>query len=227
LKKKQGTSSGKILKVDREHPSREDLSKTIQILREGGLVAFPTDTFYGLGADARNPIAVERLYQVKGREEAKPILVVVSDRERAIALATNVSKEARQLMERFWPGPLSLLLSARSDFPPALLGGGSKIGVRVPNHPTALALLREWGGPMTATSANPAGGNSPVTAEEVAESLGPKVDLILDAGPLPGGQPSTIVDATLRPPRLVRPGRIPFSLVMEALGLTLTDEHEW
>ena len=227
MKKKHYASSDKILKIDREHPSQEAIQKAVSTIREGGLVVFPTDTFYGLGADAQNKVAVERIYQVKGREAEKPILVVVSGIEGASALATEILPAARQLMERFWPGPLTLLLSARPNLPSVLLGGEDKIGVRIPNHPVALALLKEWSGPLTATSANPAGRESPLTAEEVAESLGGKVDLILDAGPTPGGQASTIVDATLRPPRLVRAGAISFDTVMEALGLTLTDQHDW
>jgi L-threonylcarbamoyladenylate synthase len=227
LRKKQGMSSDNILRVNRDKPSLVGLKKAVSLLQKGGLVVFPTDTFYGLGADIFSQEALERIYQVKGREPLKPILVVVPHIGKLRSLATRISEQAKSLMDRFWPGPLTLLLPARSDLPSLLVGETGKIGVRIPDHPTALALLKEWNGPLTATSANPSGQASPGSIKEIETGFKLKLDMILDAGPTVGGKESTIVDTTLHPPRLVRKGRIPFDSIMETLGLTLTDEHEW
>jgi L-threonylcarbamoyladenylate synthase len=227
LRKKQGVFSDNILRVDRKKPSLTDLKKAVTLLQKGGLVAFPTDTFYGLGADVFCKPALERIYQVKGRDTLKPILVVVPNIAKLQSLTTRLSKQARSLMDRFWPGPLTLLLPARSNLPSLLVGETGKIGVRIPDHPLAVALLKEWNGPLTATSANPSGQRSPRSIKEIEASFRLKLDLIIDAGPTTGGNESTIVDTTLHPPRLVRKGQIPFESIMEAIGLTLTDEHDW
>lgn len=227
LRKKQGVFNDNILRVDQKKPSRTGLKKAVVSLQKGGLVAFPTDTFYGLGADVFYKPALERIYQVKGRDTLKPILVVVPNITKLQSLTIKISEQAKILMDRFWPGPLTLLLPARSDLPSILVGETGKIGVRIPDHPVALALLKEWNGPLTATSANPSGQRSPRSIKEIDASFKRKLDLIIDAGPTTGENESTIVDTTLHPPRLVRKGQIPFESIMEALGLTLTDEHDW
>jgi L-threonylcarbamoyladenylate synthase len=227
LKKKPRASKPEILKVQSDFPPSASLRRAVSVLKDGGLVVFPTDTFYGIGADPFNARAVERIFRLKNRPEEKALPLVVGDVNGALDLAGPVSGDARFLMERFWPGPLTLLLPKREGSPPLPDGGTGKIGVRVPNHPAALALLREWGGPLTATSANPGGEANPVTAAAAAEGIGGGVDLILNAGPAPGGRSSTIVDVTLDPPRLVRPGAVAFDAVMAVLGFTLTDPHDW
>ncbi len=227
MRKKQDVSRGNILRVDREIPSPDSLKKAVIFLRKGGIVAFPTDTFYGLGVDIFCKAALERIYQAKGRKATNPILVVIANITYLRSLTAQVSEEAKSLIKQFWPGPLTLLFPARSDLPSALVGETGKIGVRIPAHPTALALLNEWNGPLTATSANPTGQKSPMTVQEISLSLKKKLDLILDAGPTTGENESTIIDTTLHPPRLVREGQIPFDKAMETLGLTLTDEHDW
>jgi L-threonylcarbamoyladenylate synthase len=170
---------------------------------------------------------VHRIFRLKKREMAKALPLVVGDGSLALELAATVSGDARRLMDRFWPGPLTLLVSVREGLPALPEGGTGKIGVRVPDHPVALAMLRTWGGPLTATSANRRDEPSPETAQAAVEAIGDGVDLVLDAGPTAGERASTIVDATLDPPRLIRPGAVAFEAVMEVLGLTLTDPHDW
>jgi len=227
LKKKQRKSSARILKIDPYHPSPEALRNIVGVLRRGGLVAFPTETFYALCADILNEAAVKRLYQVKGRSNEQPTSVIVHDEQAALSLVADASASGRKIMEAFWPGPITLLFLAQSGIPRRLLGEDGTLGVRVPDHEGCLALLRAWGGALTATSANRSGESSPDRAEQVIESLGSEIDLIVDGGVSEGGDPSTIVDVTYHPPRLVRPGRIPFSDVMKTVGITLTDEHDW
>lgn len=227
LKKKQSVSSGNIRKIDCENPSLDCLREAVALLRKGGLVVFPTDTFYGVGADPLCPEAIKRIYRIKKREVSKPILIVIPNSHQLETLTTDVSEQARSLIKQFWPGPLTLLFSAHPALPSILVGETGKVGIRIPDHPVALALLHQWGGALTATSANLSGESSPVTTQAMRQSIRTDVDLILDAGPTVGGQESTIVDLTLKPPRLIRKGRIPFGKIMETLGLTLTDDHDW
>ena len=192
-------------------PSRSpvgDVAEAARVIRAGGLVAFPTETFYGLGADALDPDAVLRVFRAKGRPDDKPLLVLVDSVAMAEAVVTEIPARARALMARHWPGPLTIILRARSHVPAALTAGTGTIGVRVSGHPLARALVHAVARPVTAPSANPHGASSPRTAEEVRASLGAAVDLVLDGGPTPGGPPSTLVDATGEAMRVVRAGAI-------------------
>jgi L-threonylcarbamoyladenylate synthase len=231
LNQKPGESKGRVVKVDplRSDPGRLQnvLEQAAQIVRSGGLIAFPTETFYGLGTDPFDPAAVSRLFEVKGREPGKPIAIVTDDIKQAEELVTDITGEAWNLIRKFWPGPLTLLFRCTSRVTSALTGGTGKIGVRIPSDPVALQLLRVLGQPLTATSANRSGQPAAVTAERVKETLGPQIDLILDGGTTTGGPGSTIVDATLHPPRLIREGRIPFRDVLSSLGMSPTEDHEW
>lgn len=186
------------------------------MIRAGGLVAFPTETFYGLGADALSASAVSRVFQAKGRPDDKPLLVLVDAVEMVDAVAASVPASARRLMARHWPGPLTLVLPARPGLPSSLTAGTGTIGVRLPGHGLARALVSRVGSPVTAPSANPHGAPSPRTAAEVAAALRAAVDLILDGGPTPGGLPSTLVDVTGPRPRILRPGVV--VLVAEELA---------
>lgn len=177
-------------------------------LRSGGLVAFPTETFYGLGAHALDAAAVARVFQAKGRPAEKPLLVLVDSIPMVYLVAAAIPERASRLMGRYWPGPLTLVLPARSGLPSALTAGTDTIGVRLPGHAIARALVRAVASPVTAPSANPHGAPSPRTAEEVAASLGDAVDLILDAGPTAGGSPSTLVDLTGARARVLRAGAV-------------------
>lgn len=180
------------------------------MLRAGGVVALPTETVYGLAVNALNPIALERLFDLKGRSRAKPVAVLIGDRAQLRTLAAAVPPTAERLIAHFWPGPLTLLLPAAPELPAALVGPGGKVGVRVPSHPVALALARAVPFPITATSANPSGTPSLRRAADVAERLaragGP--DLILDAGELPPSLESTVVDLTGAGLAVVRAGAI-------------------
>lgn len=196
------------LAVDPVRPDPRVLTQAAGVLRDGRLVAFPTETFYGLGADALDAGAVARVFQAKGRPADKPLLVLVDSVAMAEALALEVPACARRLMGRYWPGPLTLVLRARPEVPPALTAGTGTIGVRLSSHPVARALVAAAGRPVTAPSANPHGAPSPRTADEVVAGLGEGVDLVIDGGTTPGGPPSTLLDVTRTPPVVLRAGAV-------------------
>ncbi len=197
-----------ILLVDSEAPVDEVLAPAAAILRRGGLVAFPTESFYGLGAAALDPDAVERVFTVKGRPDGKPLLVVVDSVAMAERLAADVPPGARDLMARHWPGPLTLVLKAAADVPSRLTGGTGTLGVRMPAHPIALGLVRATRLPLTAPSANPSGAEPPTTAMQVKRYFDGAVDVILDGGATAGGAASTVADCTEWPPRVLRQGPV-------------------
>ncbi len=184
------------------------IREAVAVLKRGGLVAFPTETVYGLGADASNPAAVARIYKVKGRPVNHPVIVHIGDAGRLECWAREVPNDARKLAARFWPGPLTLVLKRALGVGDYLTGGEDTIGLRMPNHPVALELLRQFGGGIAAPSANKFGRISPTTAEHVRNDLGKEIDLILDGGPCEIGIESTIIDLSRDRPILLRPGRI-------------------
>jgi L-threonylcarbamoyladenylate synthase len=169
------------------------LNEAARLLRQGGLIAFPTETFYGLGVDPFNAEALERLFAVKQRQPDKPVLVLVAEQAQVTELAAEVPVVLQKLMIRFWPGPLTLVFPGRPTLPPLLTGGTGNIGIRQSPHPLASQLLHAFGGPITATSANRSGAPPATTAAEIQESLGAEIDLILDGGTTPGGAGSTLV----------------------------------
>jgi L-threonylcarbamoyladenylate synthase len=197
--------------VDPRAPAGEPVAEAARCLRGGGLVAFPTETFYGLGADALDARAVDGVFRAKGRPADKPLLVLVDSVAMAEAVAAEIPPRARRLMDRHWPGPLTLILVARPTLPPALTASTGTIGLRIPGHAVAAALVRAAGRPVTAPSANPHGEPSPRTAEDVLAGLGDRVDLVLDGGPTAGGPASTLLDLTGPRPRLLRPGAVTLS----------------
>ena len=189
-------------------PSSRAVARAASILRKGGLVAFPTDTLYALGADASNPLAIERLFAAKGRSRKAPIPLLVADLMMAIRLVGELPDVAIRLATRYWPGPLTLVLRAPHGISTLLTAGTGRIGLRVPDAAVALALIRRFGSPVTGTSANRSGGKDPLDAHEVLRQLGDRVDLVLDEGPVAGGSPSTVVDVTISPPVIVRQGPV-------------------
>jgi len=195
------------------------IDEATAVLRRGGLVAFPTETVYGLGADASNPAALARLYEVKGRPLNHPVIVHLGDAAQLARWAREVPRHAETLAERFWPGPLTLVLRRANGVGDELTGGQDTIGLRVPGHPVALELLREFGGGIAAPSANRFGRISPTTAKHVRDDLGSDVDLILDGGACEIGIESTIVDLSRGAPVLLRPGRVGASDLADALGV--------
>lgn len=186
----------------------EALTTAAQALRAGGLVAFPTDTVYGVGALVFHEQAVDRLYLAKIRDRTKAIPVLLSNVRDLHRIARRVPPAAWRLVDAFWPGALSLVLEKSALVPDVVTAGGPTVAVRVPDHPLALALIERAGAPLATTSANLSGQPSAVTADAVEETLGDAVDLILDGGPCLGGVASTVLDLTVSPPRIVRPGPI-------------------
>jgi L-threonylcarbamoyladenylate synthase len=200
--------STRVVAVDPERPDREVMRAAGAVVTAGGLVAFPTESFYGLGADALDAGAVARVFAVKGRPDDKPVLVLVDGVEMAAGLAAAVPDGARALMARHWPGPLTLVLRAAAGVPAALTGGTGTIGVRMPGHAVARALVAAVARPVTAPSANPSGAPPPVTAAAVRSYFDRQVELILDGGPTAGGAGSTVADCTVWPPRVLRQGPV-------------------
>lgn len=201
-----------------EPAAAEALSQAAQVLRRGGLVAFPTETVYGLGANALDPAAVARIFVAKARPANNPLIVHVAALEQAQQLTATWPAEAEQLALRFWPGPLTLVLPKRLAVPDIVTAGAATVAVRVPAHPVALALLRAAELPLAAPSANRANHLSPTTAAHVRASLGDAVDIILDGGPTSGGLESTVLDLSRAPACLLRPGLIPPSAIEEIIG---------
>jgi L-threonylcarbamoyladenylate synthase len=194
--------------VNLSHPDDRPLILAAEVLQAGGVIVYPTDTVYGIGADALNGAAVEKVHRVKHRAEKKPILILVPDPVSAEVLVAEVPEAARALMDAFWPGPLTLVFRALPGLPEALTHGQGTVGIRVPASHLCLRLLRLAGCPLTSTSANISGGPSPDTVNGIRKILGSDVDLYLDAGRLDTVSPSTVVDITTSPPRIVREGAV-------------------
>jgi L-threonylcarbamoyladenylate synthase len=185
------------------------------VLNAGGLVAFPTDTVYGLGALVHLEAAIERLYVAKDRDLGKAIPVLVGDAAQLSAVTSGLSANAKRLAERFWPGPLTLVIAKRPDLP-AALSFTPTVGVRMPDHPAALALLRR-SGPLAVTSDNLSGRENPQSAEDVLAQLDGRVELVLDGGATPGGVPSTVLDCTGDQPVVLRQGPLTWEILQAAL----------
>ncbi|MDA8234941.1 MAG: L-threonylcarbamoyladenylate synthase [Clostridia bacterium] len=189
-----------------------------EILRHNGLVAFPTETVYGLGANALSPEAVEGIFRAKGRPGDNPLIVHIAHWSMLEPLVKAIPPEARQLAEKFWPGPLTLVLPSSSQVPQVVTAGLPTVAVRMPDHPVALALIKEAGVPVAAPSANTSGKPSPTAAVHVLEDLGGKVPLVLDGGPVGLGVESTVLDLTVSPPMVLRPGSITLEMLRDVLG---------
>jgi len=197
---------------------KAEIAKAVQLLQQGGLVAFPTETVYGLGADASNPQAVARLYAVKRRPADHPVIVHFDSPERAFTWARDVPQSARTLAKRFWPGPLTLILQRSALAKDFITGGQDNVGVRVPAHPVAHELLARFARGIAAPSANRYGLVSPTTAAHVRADLGAEVALVLEGGPSEVGIESTIIDLSGANPVVLRPGKISAADIEAALG---------
>ncbi len=187
----------------------EQIEKAVEIIKKGGIIAFPTDTVYGLGADALNSKAVKRIYEIKQRPQQLPLPVLLADETQLAAVADSVSEIARLLMRHFWPGGLTLVLPKAASFPGTVTADSNKVAIRVPNHNVALFLIRRLGTPLIGTSANISNQPSALTAQEVEAQLSSNVDLIIDGGRCPGGLESTVVDVTGGGPVILRQGAVP------------------
>ncbi len=207
-----------VVRVDSHHPDPAAIARAAEILRAGGLVAFPTETVYGLGADGLNPAAVARLFAAKGRPATDPVILHIADLDALPRLAREVPPAAWTLVRRFWPGPLTVVLPKQPVVPDLVTAGLPTVAIRMPAHPVALALIRAAGTPIAAPSANRFGHTSPTTAQHVLEDLADRVDLVLDAGPTPIGVESTVLDLTRPVPTILRPGGLPREALEAAIG---------
>jgi L-threonylcarbamoyladenylate synthase len=202
--------------VDPRQPDAARIAQAAAVIRRGGIVAYPTDTLYGLAADPRDPHAVANLFRVKQRPAERAILLVAAD-DAAAAQAGRFTPVTRRLADGFWPGPLTLLVKADESLAPAVHGATRLVGVRVPDSIVARSLARAAGGLITATSANRSGADATADPRDLDELAASGLDVLLDAGAAPGGPPSTIVDVTAEPPTLVRAGAVPWDRVLEFL----------
>ncbi len=212
------TQTPLILPVASKIEFSHAILKAAQVLRAGGVVAYPTETFYGLGVDATDKETVSRLFDIKGREKGKPVLILVSSEEMLFTYIKELPANAIKLIKQFWPGPLTLILKSRPRIPELLTGGTGKVGVRLSSHPVATAIVRETGVPITSTSANRSTEPPCNSAREVSSAFGNSIDLIIDGGTTRGGPGSTIIDVTVSPPRIIRHGEIPLKHLEKVIG---------
>ncbi len=196
----------------------QSIWEAAEIIKRGGLVAFPTETVYGLGADAFNPLAVARIFEVKGRPHFDPLIVHVADPRDLDRLVKEIPWDAKKLMERFWPGPLTVVLQKKAEVPDLVTAGLPTVAVRMPNHPMTLSLIEMAACPIVGPSANPFGYLSPTTAEHVRDQLGGQIDFVLDGGPCEVGVESTIVSIFGKNPVLLRPGGVSLEEIESIIG---------
>lgn len=209
----------RIVRVSADAPGQGPLHEAAELLRAGGLVAFPTETVYGLGANALDARAVRRIYEAKGRPAVNPLIVHVASVAMARELASEWPDLAEKLARVFWPGPLTLVVRRTEALPREVTGGGTTVGLRMPSHPVALALIEAAGIPVAAPSANRSNQVSPTTAQHVERGLGDRVDLIVDGGATTVGIESTVVDVTGPQPRVLRPGMLSAEEISRAAGV--------
>jgi L-threonylcarbamoyladenylate synthase len=211
------SNGDRVLKVDAERCTAEDLAPAAAWLRDGGVVAMPTDTFYGCAVDIRNAAAVRGLFALKGRDQRAALPLIAADLSQVEECGGPLSSREAALAEAFWPGPLSIVRDAPSWIVPEVHGGHCSVAIRIPAHRVARCLCEAWGGVLSATSANLSGAPSVDRAEALGELLHNACVFVIDAGLTPGGLPSTLVDVRSSPPQLVREGAIPWSRVLDFL----------
>lgn len=197
-----------ILKADKNISEEAVFRRAVEILAAGGVIAYPTETFFGLGVDATNEKAIRKIYDIKGRNFNNPISIIIDSEESLYPLAEEVPVTAIKLMQTFWPGPLTIVFQASDKVSPLLTARTGKIGIRISSHRGATAIVQKLGHPLTATSANLSGAQECSNATEVARQIGDKIDAIIDLGETPGGRGSTIIDVTVDPPNILREGII-------------------
>ncbi len=204
--------------------TKQDIAVAAAILRDGGLLGIPTETVYGLGGDGLNPEAVGRIFEAKGRPQDNPLILHVPEASWLERYCRDVPDTAYILAERFWPGPLTMILPRRECVPDAVTCGLNTVGVRCPNHPVTLEIIRSAGAPVAAPSGNRSGRPSPTCAAHMLEDMAGRIDAIVDGGPCGVGVESTIVDLTAPVPRLLRPGGLPLEALREVLGEVAVDK---
>ena len=206
-----------IRKINPQVPEFEIIAEAARVIQPGGVVVFPTRCLYGLGTDAMNPNALERIIEIKQRPKDNPILVLIHSKKQLEMLVAKIPPSADVIMERFWPGKVTLVFDARDTLPGLLTARTGKIGVRLPGHPVAAAILQQIKVPITGTSANVSGCPGCNRLPDMDPQITGKVDLVLDAGPLQGGVGSTVVDVTVKPPRILREGQVTADQIHRAL----------
>lgn len=207
-----------IIRLDPKKPDKKKIGSAAQILRKGGLVAFPTETVYGLGANALDEIAVKNIFVVKGRPSDNPLIVHIADKKEVYKLAREVPKKAVKLMDKFWPGPLTIVLKKRDIIPDVVSGNLDTVAIRMPSNKIALELIKQAGVPVAAPSANLSGKPSPTTADHVVDDLNRKIPVIICGGNAKIGLESTVIDLSTKIPMLLRPGRITAEQLVDELG---------
>lgn len=212
-----------VIETMRGAVDEDGILRAGEILRRGGLVAFPTETVYGLGADALDENAALRIYRAKGRPSDNPLIIHIADWEAIGRIAVQIPPEAKLLADAFWPGPLTMILKKSDEVPAATTGGLPTVAVRLPDHPVARALIRAGGGYVAAPSANTSGRPSPTRAEHVAQDMDGVIDMIIDGGDVEIGIESTIIDLTEGVPTILRPGFISREMLAGVLGTVETD----
>ena len=223
ISKKEIYMKTEIVKIDEEQIDQEAIARAGEILKRGGLVAFPTETVYGLGGDALNENSSRLIYAAKGRPSDNPLIVHITNMEALKKIVTEIPPAARKLAERYWPGPLTMIFHKSSAVPLATTGGLDTVAVRMPSHKTARAMIDAAGGYIAAPSANRSGRPSPTVARYVIEDLDGLVDMIIDGGEVNIGLESTIIDLTGEVPTILRPGYVTQDMLTETLGLVDVD----
>ena len=207
-----------IRKINKEHPDPEVIREAGGILRAGGLVAFPTETVYGLGADALNEEAAKKIYAAKGRPSDNPLIIHITNMKDLERIVTEIPETAKKGADSYWPGPLTMIFEKAEIVPYGTTGGLKTVAVRMPDHPAAREVIDAGGGYIAAPSANTSGRPSPTCAEHVAEDLSGRIEMIVDAGPVDIGVESTILDMTVDPPMILRPGAVTREMLEELIG---------
>ena len=208
----------RIKKINPVTPEPEIIAEAAAVIRQGGVLAFPTRCLYGLGADAFNPEAVERVVKIKQRSEQNPILVLIDSKKRLASLVKHIPPVADAIMDAFWPGRVTIVFEARNSLPAQLTAQTGKIGVRLPGHPVAAAIVQQVKGPVTGTSANLSGQPGCYRTQDLDPTIAGQLGLILDAGTLVGGIGSSVVDVTVTPPRILREGAVTTREVMNRVS---------
>jgi L-threonylcarbamoyladenylate synthase len=204
--------------VDPEHPEPDPIDKAAGAVLSGGIIAFPTDTTYGLGVNPFDDSAVSKVYRLKQRQQEKPLILLLSSQEQLENITQKVSEEAKKLMEHFWPGPLTLIFAASNELKSFSIGHTGKIGVRIPDNPIARKLIDACRIPLTATSANISGQPSSRSAQDAIDYFGNKIEIVLDGGPSQNEIESTVIDLTSSPISLIREGQISLDRIETVIG---------
>lgn len=212
-----------IVSIDKEQINQESIAQAGEIIRSGGLVAFPTETVYGLGANALDEQAATKIYEAKGRPSDNPLIAHIAEIEMLEPLVKKIPEEAKLLIEAFWPGPLTLIFEKSDKVPKGITGGLDTVAVRFPNHPIATAVIKSAGVSIAAPSANISGKPSPTMGQHVIDDMDGRVDMIIDGGMVGMGLESTIVDVTVNPPMILRPGFITKEMITEVIGQVEVD----